>query len=234
MGGNSLQRAELEQSTHGILTDVAGRSDLLVSFGGVRQGLGVPVFEFFNSIADLDCDKIFIRDFSAAWYQKGVDAEIDSLDKLIGFLRSSITRSAYGRVCFIGNSMGGYAAILFGSIVDAHRVIAFAPQSYIDWWNRLVSRDRRWKQEIGLVHRNERRNSTYFDLKKHLERTAYRTRIDLYYSPDHRLDRKHCERLSGSRNVVLHPLAEGGHEVVKAIRDKGQLKELIRSAFGPT
>ena len=56
-----------------------------MSFGGVNQGLGMPIFEFFNSINDLECDKVFFRDFSQMWYQKGVDEVVNDLLSLKDF-----------------------------------------------------------------------------------------------------------------------------------------------------
>ena len=54
----------MEDNKEGILISRAGSRNLLVSFGGINQSLGMPVFEFYNSIKDIDCDKIFLRDFN--------------------------------------------------------------------------------------------------------------------------------------------------------------------------
>ena len=43
-----MDRAEIENKENGILEDLNGYKNLLISFGGIRQGLGIPVFEFFN------------------------------------------------------------------------------------------------------------------------------------------------------------------------------------------
>ncbi|GAA4840654.1 hypothetical protein [Algivirga pacifica] len=227
-----MNRADIEQSNKGNLSDLQGHKNLLVSFGGVSQGLGVPVFEFFNSIADIPCDKIFLRDFHQAWYQKGVDEELNHVDKVITYLQDIISTHSYERVCFIGNSMGGYAALLFGSILNVDQVIAFAPQTFIDKWHRFLYRDRRWKKELAEVYTFEGQKKMFFDLKKYLsEHRSSTTQLSIYYAHKHRLDRGHAKRLKSIPNVVLHPVKEGGHEVVKAIRNKGELKAIIRGCF---
>src|SRR5690554_537187 len=108
-----MKKEEIEEYKNGNLIDLQGNKNLLVSFGGIYQGLGIPVFEFFNSISDIECDKIFLRDFNQAWYHKGVDSNLDDMEKVIEFLRSTIRKNKYDKVCFLGNSMGGYAALLF-------------------------------------------------------------------------------------------------------------------------
>ena len=58
-----MDRIEFEKTNKEVLTDFNKHEVLLVSFGGISQGLGMPVFEFFNSISDIACDKIYFRDF---------------------------------------------------------------------------------------------------------------------------------------------------------------------------
>lgn len=227
-----MKRSEIEKTDKGNLIHFEGNKNLLVSFGGIQQGLGVPVFEFFNSISDVPCDKIFLRDFHQAWYQKGVDAELDHVDKLIAYLREKITDNQYDKVCFIGNSMGGYAALLFGSILNVDCVIAFAPQTFVDMFNRLINRDFRWQRQIFKMYGFKRKRKEFFDLKKYLSKNnLYTTELNLYYSSEHILDKKHAERLKNEKNIILHPIKEGGHKVVKIVRDSGELKSLIKSTF---
>ena len=227
-----LNREEIENSNKGCLTDFGGNKNLLVSFGGIRHGLGMPVFEFFNSISDIQCDKVFFRDFSQAWYQKGVDSELNHIDEIIQYLKKIMNSNRYENVCFLGNSMGGYAAILFGSILNVDTVISFAPQTFINRFTRMINRDNRWNDEIKEVYAFQNKRKAYFDLKTHLKNNnSYKTQINIYYSPNHILDKKHAERLKNQKNVILHALKDGGHEVVKVVRNNGELKSLINSTF---
>lgn len=57
---------EQKQLEEGVYEDLENRENLLVTFGGVNQGIGIPVFEFMKSTELLKCDKIFFRDFSQA------------------------------------------------------------------------------------------------------------------------------------------------------------------------
>ncbi len=227
-----MTKDDIEKTRKGYLVDLRGHKNLLLSFGGIHQGLQMPVFEFFNSISDIDCDKIFLRDFHQAWYQKGVDSELNHIDKLIEHLREQIAINQYDKICFLGNSMGGYAAILFGTLLNVDSVISFAPQTFIDRLNRWRSWDRRWTKELSSVYAFKEKRPEYFDLKNQLSTLdSYKTQINIYYSKNDRLDRYHAERLKSTRNILLHPRPEEGHDIVKQIRNSGELKALLQSAF---
>jgi len=47
----------IENTQKGYISKFQGHTTLRVSFGGIKQGLGMPVFEFFNSISDIPCNK---------------------------------------------------------------------------------------------------------------------------------------------------------------------------------
>ncbi|MCB9197835.1 MAG: hypothetical protein H6600_05200 [Flavobacteriales bacterium] len=227
-----MNREEFEKSNKGVLEDFNGHKNLLVSFGGIQQGLGIPVFEFFNSISDIPCDKLFLRDFGQAWYQKGVDSKLDHIDEVINYIKDKITENKYDKICFLGNSMGGYAAILFGSIMNVDTVISFAPQTFIDRFHRKIYRDKRWQDQINKVYAFEKKRKDFFDLKKYLKKNrSYKTQINIFYSPKDILDKKHAERLKTLNHIILNPIQEGGHEVVKVLRNNGELRSLIKTSF---
>lgn len=68
---------------------------------------------------------IFVRDVFKQWYIDGINTEIDSPEKLLTWLK----QEAGGQdVITIGSSAGGYAAILYGSLLGASKVFAFNAQ----------------------------------------------------------------------------------------------------------
>ena len=214
-----LSQSSINDSKSGILTEFNESKNLLVTFGGISQGIGIPVFEFFNSVKELDCDKIFIRDFHQGWYQKGVDDHIDSVQGLTDYLQQTIDKHNYQKVLFMGNSMGGYAAILFGNLLQVDQILAFAPQTFISSRMRLRHLDFRWKNQMKRIQSYKKEQPHYFNLKDFLNNDTRYIPTNIYYSPKHRLDRLHAENLKGMDNVTLHPIEKGGHAVVKTLRD---------------
>lgn len=110
---------------------------LFVTFSGRQQGLAsMTIFEFKNFLEqEFPCyDKIFCRDEKVKWYNHGLTDYTSNIDETVSFLKNKIT--GYEDVIFIGASMGGYAAILFGSLLNVKTVVAFRSQTII---NELIN-----------------------------------------------------------------------------------------------
>lgn len=84
------------------------------------------VFEWYKSRIDQADKHIFVRDVFKQWYVKGINIEVPDHDSLLRFLRQAT--EGYRRVVTVGSSAGGYAAILFGCLLQAERIFAFCPQ----------------------------------------------------------------------------------------------------------
>ena len=67
---------------------------------------------------------IFIRDINMIWYQYGISKKINTIDKLLTYLKRET--DGYDIIC-IGSSAGGYAAILFGILLDARKCFVSSP-----------------------------------------------------------------------------------------------------------
>src|SRR5690606_13457642 len=202
---------------------------LLITFGGIRQGMGMPVYEFYNSLKDLNSDKVYVKDINQAWYHKGINKEVKNIETLKQVLHEIIKRKSYDNVVFIGNSMGGYAAILFGVLLHVDSVIAFSPQTFINKVNRLWYKDERWTDEISKIYINNNYQKKFYNLKTLIKRNKSLTQIDIFYSTNDKLDRIHSERLKNNKQIDLHPYKIGNHNLIKVLRDEGTLVEIIRN-----
>lgn len=68
---------------------------------------------------------IFIRDIYKQWYLNGINNEISSVDALSYFLKE---KTKGFDTTYIGSSAGGYAAVLFGGMCNANKIISFSGQ----------------------------------------------------------------------------------------------------------
>jgi pimeloyl-ACP methyl ester carboxylesterase len=220
----------LEKDTwRGVAADFTADSDrLLIVFGGIKGQLEMPVFEFARSTADLRVNKILLRDHEQAWYHRGVVDVAGSVDGVVAYLRGQIERHGCRRVVTLGNSMGGYAAILVGCLLPAAEAIAFSPQTFIGRFRRLINRDHRWWRQFGRMYRSASAKPLYYDLKTVLLSQPGPTRYDVYYGRSSRADRRHALRLAAVPGVALHAVNVPGHNVVRALRDTGELRETLR------
>lgn len=204
---------------------------MLIAFGGIAGALGIPPFEFFNLTKNHDLNCIYVRDLYQAWYHKGLPGVADDIAGIAVFLKEEIKKSGAERVVLTGNSMGGYAAILIGALVNADEVQAFSPQTFIDVANRAHYGDNRFKSKLDAVHRLG--ESEFLDLSRVICAYSGQCKFNIHYSPESALDKVHAERLGRYGSVVLHSYGDGGHTLVKHLKNSGALADIIGNAIDP-
>ncbi len=72
---------------------------------------------------------IFVRDIKKQWYLSGINREVDTIEKLHALLKKET--EGY-KLITLGSSAGGYAAVLFGSLLNAERILTFNGQFYVN------------------------------------------------------------------------------------------------------
>ncbi|WP_397445426.1 hypothetical protein [Polaribacter sp. R77954] len=86
-------------------------------------------FEWYGTRIKNVYKHIFLRDVHKQWYLSGINKEISSPEELLKFLmRETIGYS----ITTIGSSAGGYAAVLYGSMLKAKKAIVFNAQFEIN------------------------------------------------------------------------------------------------------
>jgi tetratricopeptide (TPR) repeat protein len=231
------QTPESLQQAEGIQIDCQYNSNiLLITCGGISQGMGIPPYEFSRITSDLKIKKIFLRDCLQSWYQNGIKLVGDSIEQIVSYLKDFIQEEQIQKVVVTGNSAGGYAAILFGYLLEADAAIAFSPQTFIDPKNRSIFGDNRWQSQINKLYKsfNPETSNKYFDLInlwKH--NNSIKTQFYIYFGRDHHLDAVHAARLQGCHNVTLQAYDGNEHNIVKTLRNIGILKPLLLTQLYP-
>lgn len=140
--GNELLRKEYEKENYRIIHTGSSTKKAIIFFSG--NGLYFPNTEeeFTQKVIindryeweNLALSKlirsyyeliIFVRDVYKQWYVTGINSQYDSADKTAEFLKG-LTRGFDVTTC--GNSAGGYAAVLFASLIGAERFFSFSGQ----------------------------------------------------------------------------------------------------------
>ncbi len=109
---------------------------------------------------------IFIRDIHKQWYLSGINSILDNPFKLLDFLK--IETQGYV-INTIGSSAGGYAALLFGSLLNAHKVFAFNAQFNLFAIMKLSNVN---KDPILFEKVNDQTYFKYFDLSNILNNNS--------------------------------------------------------------
>jgi pimeloyl-ACP methyl ester carboxylesterase len=206
---------------------------LLMAFGGMLGQLGMPPFEFFKATGDIPVKRLFVRDIHQSWYQRGIPGDGSTIDETAHALAELISRHGVRRLVTAGSSAGGYAALVFGTLLEADTVLSFGPQTVLD--PDVLARwdDHRWDEQLyGLVS-DGRLDTRWVDLGRSLPAVRRGdTRYEVYYDPTCEPDRLHAERLADVPGVSMHRLEAGGaHNIARAMRESGELERVLQGAL---
>lgn len=203
-----------------------GSKTLLIVFGGIKMGVGMPVHEFKRTLSQYECDKLFIKDSNQAWYQGGT-SDFNNLNELVNHIEKIIEEFNYNKTITLGNSMGGFAAILIGIHLNCTHIIAFSPQTFVDIRSKIANLDFRWP--IQTLKANLKGSLYLLNLGHFLcQNLPNRSSIRVFYPENHKLDRKHAMKLFGYQNVALKSINCASHSLVKELRDNGQLNSILK------
>jgi len=205
---------------------------LVVVFTGVRAGFGgAPLDEFARSASRRgENNVLFVTDRRGSWYcAPGLWSRIA---RLVKYLRKS---EGIEEIVTLGNSMGGYGALLLPQYLRVRRAIAFSPQLTLD---RGLVADVRWPDVVKRFGRMHPRNlgDTVAATRTHYYLTAgggCREDVDhLALAPS--IDRVNRWVLQGGRHNLAGELRNAGilYDVVGAlIRGRKARVDTLYAAF---
>jgi pimeloyl-ACP methyl ester carboxylesterase len=225
---------DLADRRTGVAIDLEPDSKtMVIAFGGLIGRLGIFPFEFFQSVSAFGVKKMFVRDRYGCWYQRGVEDAGADVESVSDTLARVIAESGVERTVAVGNSAGGYAALLFGHLLDFDEVHAFVPQTLVDPEVRRAFGDERWPRETVRMHQPGWLDARYADLRPVLMDSdrPRKGSFHVYYSRHSPLDEIHARNLVDVDGVILHGLEQRGHAVVRKMRDSGALRDLLERAL---
>lgn len=206
------------------LNDVRHGLPLVIALGGLRMRVGIPPFEFRRMLEGAPANALMLRDLDQSWYQRGVRGIGDTPAAVAEFLDRTVEETGAPRVLMIGNSAGGFGAMLLGSFMT-HRpeVHAISPQTFMTRRLRVRFVDPRWPKEVHRMRRGTLREPI-LDVAtrgEHLPPTI------IYYPTKYRFDRVHAERMAQFPNVTLQARVGEDHRLVVNMRDAGELERIV-------
>lgn len=197
-----------------------GATQTYVIFGSLSDGEIVSKLEFFGSVRDTGQNRVFVSDFGQLWYQDGLIGLTENRADTIPLLRDYLA-DLPRPFTFLGSSAGGYAALLFGAALDAERIIAFAPQTFLT--SKVLNK-------FGLVRNDGKAfdsQDPFADLLPFLQQQPMTGRIEVHYGSSVQFDRRHAERLDVLDNVTLMPHDIETHGVAKQLLKDRKLHAII-------
>lgn len=187
-------------------------------------------FEWYHSRIEKASKHIFVRDVFKQWYLAGINQHINTPDKFLDFLKEET--KGYELIT-IGSSAGGYAAILYGSLLHAKQVLAFNPQVEIE---SLLKRSSEAKDPLIFRIKDER--TQYFNILPYINKN---TDIFYFYSNKSQWDieqNKHIRDIPNLYKIAYHSKHHGIPFLKVALPitinlNNNQLKQLSKKSHNP-
>ena len=178
----------------------AGSDRLVIIFSHINEKPGR--FSFYGTFKDIAVNKLLVNIPGNCWYRDGIPGIGDCIESAAEGIRIIMREIAPRSVMCIGNSMGAYAALLFGTLVNAGHILAIGPETLL---KLPGSRSRTY---IG-----NRPDSPFDDLLPCLSRPAADRKIDIIFGESDLLDVHCAQRVVHLDGVQVRSLRGVGHEV---------------------
>lgn len=188
-------------------------------------------YEWYNIRINTAFKHIFIRDVFKQWYLSGINRNLNTPEKLLSFLQKETNGL---NVITLGSSAGGYAAVLYGQLLQAQKILCFNGQFEL---NRLLKES---KEEINpLIFRYMNSNlRRYYDLKPFIENQSS---IFYFYSNKSKWDINQYNHIKSfnelnfiSFNTTHHGIPFLKNCLIKVINyDNHKLKQLSNKTQNP-
>jgi len=205
---------------------------LMVAFAGQAGQLGMQMFEFSNITYGItNINKIFLRDPNRLWYHHGLPNIGNNIDDIALFIRQYSSHQSTKRIVMFGNSGGGYAALLFGHLLNANEVHVFSPKTFINPILRILNNDTVERNLMIKLLFSKKVMRKYFDLKKvFIKSINYTRNFHIYFAMDNKIDNMHATRISSIDGVYMHPYKYGKHNLIRLLKESGELTNIIHQS----
>jgi len=134
---------------------------LLIVFSGMGGDQNPPTFIFYNFLKQYTCDKLFLRDLQKTWFLQNSNFGSNVLETA-SYIKNLFTKK-YKKICILGCSSGGFAALLYSRLLKSDHCLVFSPQTLLTEKKKYTFKDERWE---ALLHELRKTiNPKYLDLQ---------------------------------------------------------------------
>ena len=222
-----IEPEEIGQDELTYLLDNAAASDILmISFAVFPAPGGRSAFDFRRATSPLGVKRLFLRDPHMMWYQKGSPGMGDDVPGVVAFLKRIIAQEHPRRVVMIGNSGGGFSALLFGALLGVDEIHAFNPPTLL-----REPDDTSAPEQLAALEREQGKDIPYLDIRAifraHLKPE---TKVFIHYSRGARRDKRHARYLNEFPNVRLIEYPFVSHHVARFFAERAMLTPLLDAA----
>lgn len=144
-----------------------GANTVVFSFAGQGAG-GVVGYEWVNFFKNRPVKVVCVKDIHKAYYMgslyendetisRGVESHVEYFLKIV-------EESNCENVVMTGSSLGGFAAALFGVLMNANYILSYSSQTFIRTHPKYGRNDRPHLKKWAFQHSSKHDQERYFDL----------------------------------------------------------------------
>lgn len=189
----------------------AGSDVLVIFFSGTGKRNGK--FDFWRVGNTFDDNVLFVSDGGNLWYQEGVAGLGNTIEKTVVNIRRWCRALGIKRIVTVGSSMGGYGAVLYGSLLKA-KVLALSFDSIL-----------RLPTSPSAKHMPADARALHPDLVPVIESAG--TRVHIYAGEMYTMDIVSALRMASLPSVTITTLRGVDHSSARFLENSVGLKVLI-------
>ncbi len=190
---------------------------LVICFAGNHEALA-----WEKRLRRLEVHFLHLQDSRGRWYLDGADGSAGFWDTLHKIKRFRATLPGFP-VITIGQSSGGYAALRVGSILEADRIIAFAPQTRFVEPRQLYEGQHPIGIPRDLIDIRSAVNTASGEITLIVARSEAENPPSQFFFGDH----AHLEGIERRSNVKVSVLDTHNHAVARDLAEAESLDGLI-------
>ncbi|WP_070155921.1 hypothetical protein [Sphingobium phenoxybenzoativorans] len=205
-----------------------GAEVALLTFGSrTNANRTEPSYAFMNTILrmkrmrNVPCSVYYFKAKKNDWYFGGVEGQ-DDFDSSVQYIQSISKK--FRKTIFLGNSMGGYAALIFGLLSEGSSILAFSAQTRFDAQFCDEIREKRWQDEYAAMR--EARDVKSMAVLEYMKNNP-EADVNLFTGAKNSQDLAYCSEIAHYPNVRLFRFEESDHDLVHDLRSSGKLEEII-------
>lgn len=217
-----------------IIIEITDSKTLIIAITGLACRLGLPTGEFFKAAGLTETSKIIISDQSKHKTLGGLPPNFSTFSDLFQYIKDEITKYNPGQLIVTGNSGGAFTAMLFGHLLNANYVVAFANPHYLTdkdckkLGDPSLNTMARLIRELDKLPANVKK---YLDLKDVLAKWNGMTQYYIHVSRFRKWDYRPAMILKDIPGVTIitHPFFT--HAVTRTLADNNNLRRCFEFPY---
>ncbi|MEO6927596.1 MAG: hypothetical protein ABI190_00395 [Casimicrobiaceae bacterium] len=209
---------------------------------GADPSLAVIIFKGFGGSGRNDVDviaptglsaysRIVLQDVSNCCYLAGLPPVASDCDGILAIVRDNLRALAPQRVLMMGISAGSHAALLYGHLLGADYVHAFAPYTnlhpdFIEGYRNGMGVEP-VTDVVARLRGAPASSHRYFDLREVLANWNGKTLYNVHACKRSELEMFRAQRIAGLPGVTVHPHPCGTHAIVTWLARHSRLQPLL-------